>query len=194
MNKFSQPTEHPSQPNRARLDFVSSARFSRMRKPAIPSACSHLVKEAMLNKILQRCGAYYHSADLFYHELWKQRLINIGFRVMLVEKFPYHHVWRIRVCGSLTAQSYLLLIKPVPPKHASADDLLERQLRSEVMAMAKEMGPAIKSDCLHVGRTGKYFLISFIWPVGKPGLLLKKEKKPSAFSFLLMSWLRRNRN
>src|SRR5260370_42662337 len=109
MNKFSPPTEHPSRSNRARLDFLSSARFSRMKKPVIPSAGWKPARDRMLNKILRRCGAYYHSADLFYQELWKQRLINIGFRVMLVEKFPYHHVWEIRVCGSLTAQSYLLL-------------------------------------------------------------------------------------
>lgn len=148
----------------------------------------------MLNKILRRCGAYYHSADLFYQELWKQRLIHIGFRVMLVEKFPYHEVWRIRVCGNLTTQTYLLLVKPVPPKYASAKDLLERQLRSEVQWMAKEMGPAIKSDCLQVIRTGAYLQITFIWPRGKPGMLLKQEKKVHAFCFLIQPWLRRNCN
>ena len=50
-----------------------------------------------LKKVLRRCGAYYHSADLFYQELWKQRLANIGFYVLSVERLPYHPVWAIRL-------------------------------------------------------------------------------------------------
>lgn len=165
-----------------------------MKKHVIPSPCCHPKKDALLMRILRRCGTYYHSADLLYQEFWKQRLVNIGFRVLLVEKTPYHEVWNIRVCGNLTAQSYLLLMKQVPPKHALANDLLERQLRSEVQLMAKEMGPPLKSDCLNVIRTGAYFQITFIWPMGKSGMLLKKEKKVHAFSFLIRPWLKNNRN
>ena len=165
-----------------------------MRKPVTVPVCCQLQKDTLLIRILRRCGAYYHSAELLYQEFWKQRLVNIGLRVLLVEKEPYHEVWRIRACGNLPAQSYLLLRKPMPPKYAWSKDLLERQLRSEVQHMAKEMGPPIKSDCLHVVRTGAYLQITFIWPMGKPGMLLKKEKKVQPFSFLIRPWLKRNRN
>ncbi len=150
--------------------------------------------DKLLKRILQRCGAYYHSADLFYHELWKQRLANIGFRVLSIEKFPYHHVWRIRVCGSLSAQTYLLVSKPVPKKLVWSEDRLTKQLESELQRIANDLGPPIKKDCLGVSRTGQYFRLSFIWPKGKAGCLLKKEKRPEAFSFLIRPWLRRNRN
>ena len=68
------------------------------------------------------------------------------------------------------------------------------KLLTEIQEIASELGPPIKTDCVSVARTGAYFHVSFIWPVGKPGLLLKKEKKPEAFSFLIRPWLRRNRN
>ena len=148
----------------------------------------------MLKKVLRRCGAYYHSADLFYQELWKQRLVNIGMRVLSVERLPYHPVWYLRLCGSLRPQTYLLVSKPVPAKLVWAEDLLSKQLESEIHDMARDMGPPIRRDCLSVLRTGNYFRVSFIWPLGQPGLWLKPEKKPEAFSFLIRPWLRKNRN
>jgi len=165
-----------------------------MKKPVILSACRQPAKDSLLNKILRRCGAYFHSADLFYQELWKQRLVNIGFRVLLVEKLNLHHLWQIRLCGGLVAQTYLLVSKPIPKRYLGTKDILLKQLRSEIQEIASELGPPIKTDCVSVARTGAYFHVSFIWPVGRPGLLLKKEKKPEAFSFLIRPWLRRNRN
>jgi hypothetical protein len=150
--------------------------------------------DTFLKNILHRCGAYYHSADLFYQELWKQRLVGIGFRVLSVEKLPYHHVWDIRACGGLSAQTYLLVSKPVPAKLAWSEDPLPKQLESEIHQIAKDLGLAVRKDCLNVVRTGRYFRASFIWPMGKPGRLLKQEKKTEAFSFLIRPWLRRNRN
>ena len=148
----------------------------------------------MLSKVLRRCGAYHHGPELFYQELWKQRMVQIGFRVLLVEKLDLHHVWQIRLCGGLAAQTYLLVSKPIPKRYLGAKDILLKQLRSEIQEIASELGPPIKTDCVSVARTGAYFHVSFIWPVGKPGLLLKKEKKPEAFSFFIRPWLRRNRN
>jgi hypothetical protein len=147
-----------------------------------------------LDRILRRCGAYYHSADLFYHELWKQQLVSIGLRVLYIEKLPCHHVWDIRVCGSLNAQTYLLVSKPVPKKLAWSRDLLSKQLESELCRIASDLGLTIQRDGIGVVRTGRYFRASFIWPKGKPGRLLKREKKPEAFSFLIRPWLRKNRN
>ncbi len=57
----------------------------RLRGPVIPSNCLKHIKDGLLQKILHRCGAYYHSADLFYQELWKQRLAQIGMWVLSVE-------------------------------------------------------------------------------------------------------------
>jgi hypothetical protein len=151
-------------------------------------------REPLLRNILRRCGAYYHSPALFYQELWKQRMVNIGFRVLLVEKLNLHHVWEIRLCGGLVAQTYLLVSKPIPKRYIATKDILLKQLRSEIQEIASEMGPPIKADCVSVTRTGAYFHASFIWPVGRPGLLLKKEKRLEAFSFLIRPWLSRNRN
>jgi hypothetical protein len=165
-----------------------------MKQPVSPKAYSTTLEDRFLNRILRRCGAYYHSANLFYQELWKQRLVPIGFRILLVEKLPYHHVWHIRLCGSLTAQTYLLVTKPVPKRYLGTTGVLLKQLRSEIREIAKDLGPPIKSDCINVVRNGAYFQASFIWPLGKPGKLLKKEKKVEAFSFLIRPWLKRNRN
>jgi hypothetical protein len=150
--------------------------------------------DRFLSKILRRSGGYFQSENLFFHELWKQRLINIGFRVLYVEKLPYHDVWDIRVCGSLSAQTYLLVSKPVPKKLIGIPDLVPKQLRSEIRQIGQDLGCPIKRDCMTVVRSGAYFRASFIWPLGKPGRLLKQEKKAEAFSFLIQPWLRRNRN
>ena len=174
--------------------LIPSLRFSNMKWPVISTVSLKSVKEIFLQRILRRCGAYYHSGDLFYQELWKQRLHQIGFRVISVERLPYHHVWDIRLYCTLTAQTYLLVSKPVPKQYASAKEVLLKQLQSEIQQIAQDLGPPIKSDCISVARTGAYFRVSFLWPVGRPGRLLKKEKRAEAFSFLIRPWVRRNRN
>jgi hypothetical protein len=73
-----------------------------MQKPLISSLCFQPVRENLLEKILRRCGAYYQSGDLFYQRLWHQHLSRVGFRVISVEKLPYHELWDIRLFGSLT--------------------------------------------------------------------------------------------
>ncbi len=119
----------------------------------------------------------------------------IGFRVLLVQKLSLHEVWEIRLCGGLAAQTYLLVSKPVPKKDVWATDLMRKQLQSEIHQIAKDLGLSIQRDCITVVRTSSaYFKAAFIWPMGKPGMLLKREKKPEAFSFLIRPWLRRNRN
>jgi hypothetical protein len=160
----------------------------------IASAYCRLPKETFLGKILNRCGAYYHRANLFYQELWNQRLCQIGFRVVSVQKLPCHHLWDIRLYGTLTAQSYLLLVKPVAKPHAWAKDLLLKQLQAQIRQMAKDLGAPIRADCIHVGRKGAYFRVTFLWPLGRPGRWVKPEQKAEAFSFIIRPWLRRNRN
>ena len=165
-----------------------------MKKPVVLPACWTPVRDRLLEGILRRCGAYYHSAALFYHELWKQRLLNIGFRVLYIEKLPYHNVWDIRVCSNLTAQTYLLVSTPVPSKLAWAKDPLPKLFEAEIRRIATDLGCSIKRDCISVARTGAYFRAGFIWPPGKPGRLLKQEKKLDPMTFLIRPWLRKIRN
>ncbi len=148
---------------------------------------------SVLDRILRRCGMYYHSGALFYQELWRQRLNNIGFRVTSVKKLPYHHVWDVRLYGNLTVQLYLLSL-PVPVKLGWPGDLLPKLLAREIQRIARDLGPPIKSDCVSVVRTGAYFRVAFIWPLGKPGSWLKQEKPAEAFSLLIRPWVRQCRN
>jgi hypothetical protein len=160
----------------------------------IPPIILQPVNDAFLQKILRRCGAYYHSAAFFYQELWRDHLRQIGFRVLSIEKLPYHEVWDIRVCIKLCSQIYLLVSKLPPKQISKTKEPLVKQFQKEIQAIAGDLGPPIRNDCITVVRTGAYLRASFIWPKGRPGRLLKKEKRPEAFSFLIRPWLRRNRN
>ena len=155
---------------------------------------SQAKQDRQLARILLQCGRYYQPGELFFHRLWREHFRHLGFRVTAIEKLDCHHLWDMRQCGTLTAQSYLLLTKPVPHKLLNAPDLMERQLKAEVQHMAHEWGPSVKRDEITVVRTGAYFRVSFLWPEGEPGLLLRKEKKPHAFPFLIRPWLRSIRN
>jgi hypothetical protein len=166
-----------------------------MQTPVISSALGRTVRDVLLEKILRQCGAYYQSGDLFYQRLWQQRLSHIGFRVISVEKLPYHHeLWFIRCYVTLAAQSYLLLTMPVSKPHFYAKDRVLKQLQAEIRRMAKDLGATIQRDCIHVGRKGAYLRITFIWPLGQPGRWVKEEKRAEPFSFLIRPWVRRNRN
>ena len=147
-----------------------------------------------LQAILRGCGIYHQSADLFYQRLWHERLDQIGFRVTSVTKKPYHHVWIIGMYGTLTAQSYLLMTKPVAEQHLSTNDVLVKQLQIEVQQIAKSLGSRLRRDHIHVDRKGAYFKVIFVWPLGRPGRFYTLPKQADAFSVLIRPWLRRNRN
>ena len=151
-------------------------------------------KRKSLQAILQQCGAYYQSGDLFYQRLWYQRLSQIGFRVISVQKTPHHELWDMRAYGTLTSESYLLLTKPVTKPHLFTKDLLVKQFQSEIQQIAKDLGQPLRRDCIQVDRKGAYFRVFFIWHLGKVGRWVKPEKQAEAFSFLIRPWLRRNRN
>src|SRR3974390_735758 len=160
-----------------------------MKTPVISPSLCRTIRDTLLEKILRRCGAYYQSGDLFYQRLWSQRLSHIGFRVISVEKLPYHELWDIRCYGTLAAQSFLLLTIPVSKPFLCAKDIVLKQIGAEIQRIAKDLGARIRRDCIHVGRKGTYFRITFIWPLGKPGRWVKPEKKAEAFSFLIRPWL-----
>jgi hypothetical protein len=69
-----------------------------------------------------RRGGYYHSAESFDHDLCRDRLREIGFRVIFVERLPHHPVWEICLRGNLTAQTYLLVTKPMSKANACAPE------------------------------------------------------------------------
>src|SRR5262245_14492518 len=102
-------------------------------------------RDKLVEKVMRQAGTYFHPADFFYHELWRDRLREIGFPVISIERLPHHPVWRIRLRGTLAAQTFLLITKPMPKRNAWATDPLLAQLKSEIQRLAKEMGKAIKS-------------------------------------------------
>ncbi len=151
------------------------------------------IPDPLLHRILRQCGRYYHPSALFYQELWRQRLVNIGFRVTSVKKLPYHHVWDVRLYGNLTVQLHLLSL-PGSGKLAWSGELLPKLLAREIQRLAKELGPPIKSDCVSVVGWGACFRVAFMWHLGKPGSFLKQEKPAGAFAFLIRPWVLRCRN
>ena len=120
---------------------------------------------------------------MFYQRLWHQRLSQIGFRVISVTKLPYHELWDIRLYGTLTSESYLLLTKSVPKRYAFSKDLLVKQFESEIQEIAKDLGLAIRRDCIQVDRKGAYFRVIVIWPLGKPGRGSNRRKRLRLFRF-----------
>ena len=145
----------------------------------------------------QRCPPGEDSAprrSVLPKRLWYQRLRQIGLRVISVQKLPYHGLWDIRVYSTLTAQSYLLLSIADPKAFLCVEEVVLKQLCTEIQRIAKDFGAKIQRDCIHVGRKGAYLRITFIWRLGKPGRWVKQEKKAEVFSFLIRPWLHRNRN
>ena len=147
-----------------------------------------------LARILLKCGRYYRSAALFYQELWHERVQQIGFHVISVEKLDAHEMWVIRIRITASAQLHLLAARPPATKLMTAEDPFVHQLTAEVRALAGAMGPPIRADYLTVTRTGAYCALAFIWPRGRPGRLLRKEKITDAFSFFIKAWLKAHRN
>jgi hypothetical protein len=164
------------------------------RKPQAGKVILAIKPVESLRSILHQCGSYYQSADLFHQRLWHERLTQIGFRVISVQKQSYHQLWDLRLYGSLKSELYLLATKPVVKRHLPARDLLLKQFEIEIRQIAQDLGAPIPRDSIQVERKGAYFRAILIWPPGKPGRWVKPEKKTEAFSFLIRPWLRRNRN
>lgn len=165
-----------------------------MKRSKKPSRQAHAPKDKYLDKIMRQAGAYVHSVELFYQELWRDRLAQIGFRVISVERIERHPVWDIHLCGNLTVQAYFLVSKPMPKRNAKAKDPFLAQVKSEVQEIARDLGQPIKSENLAITRNGRYVRVIFLWAMGKPGLLLKRPRRAEAFPFLIKPWLRKNRN
>lgn len=149
---------------------------------------------ATIRQLMLRYGRYSLPGDFFYHRLWHDRLREIGFVVTCLEKLDAHHVWRIRLRGTLKAQAHLLVSQPVGKKALAAENPMVKQLELQIRRIAAELGSPIRQDHLEIEHSGKTFQISFIWPMGNPGRLRRTEKRPDAFCFHVRAWVRRNRN
>jgi len=147
-----------------------------------------------LKQVLLKSGRYYRSAAHFYHVLWREHLRQIGFVVIYVEKLDAHDLWTIRLRITSSAQLHLLLSSKPAGHFKDENDRLVHELRAAIRRLANTMGQPLRHDYLTVERAGAYCTVAFIWRPGKPGRLSRKEKKPSAFSFLIKPWLKRNTN
>src|SRR2546425_5739672 len=136
------------------------------------SAPARFANKMQIKKFLARYGRYRTTGDLFHHRQLGQRLAEIGFRVMTIERLATHPVWQIRLKGNLTAQANLLL------GQASSDRFdpqsrywMERQLKRRIQKILNTLGNPIRSDEIVVVRSGAYFQVAFVWPKGTPGVL-----------------------
>jgi len=161
-----------------------------MKRTLVASACANLRQDKLVKQILLRCGRYYQGGKLFYHRLWKQWLNGLGFRVICVERLDCHDLWDLRL---RLAPSKPAVGRPATTRWVELKDPMEK-LKLQIRQIARELGPPIQADGITVVRSGAYYRAIFIWPAGEPGLLLRTEKKPEAFSFLIRRCLRRNRN
>ena len=153
--------------------------------------------DASIRKFFARYGRYRAPAGTFYHrQLW-DRLTEIGFKVLSVERVDSHPLWRIRLKGSLKVQAHLLISQPAGLFDLSkSHGLLERQLPKCLQRILKQLGQAIRKDEIVVVRSGAYVHVAFVWPLGTPGVVGRapKEHHPFQVSLVLRRWLREQRN
>ncbi|MHB8519954.1 MAG: hypothetical protein ACYDH9_04275 [Limisphaerales bacterium] len=150
-----------------------------------------------MRKFLARFGVYRVPRGLFYHRQMWQRLTVIGFRVLSIERLATHPVWRIRLKGTLAAQADLLLSQPPSIRVcARSQHWLEQQLKEWMQKILKHLGQAVPSGEIVVVRSGTYIQVTFVWPMGGPGVLAASPKHghPLQVSLVVRRWLRWQRN
>ena len=178
---------------RSSFSLVACGNSARMKKPVVSPACCVLATDAFLADQLERCGAYFLSTELFYQELWMQRLCHLGFRVLSVRKEPHHHLWDIRLRAGPMEQ-HNLTSQVVSQGPARPGGSMSRALERDIDRMAREMGLPIERNCLRAFRRGSYIQVVFLWPRGTPGSLHSPRRSVSKFAALIKPWLRLVRN
>jgi hypothetical protein len=152
---------------------------------------------ASIRKFFASHGRYRAPTGTFYHRQLRDRLTEIGFKVLSVERVDSHPLWRIRLKGSLKVQAHLLISQPAGLFDLSkTDGLLERQLTKYIQRILKQLGQPARRDEIVVVRSGTYVNVAFVWPLGTPGIVGRSPKEIHAFqvSLILRRWLRRQRN
>jgi hypothetical protein len=166
-------------------------------EPDGPDVLPGVANMMQIKKFLARYGRYRTTADLFYHRQLRQRLAEIGFRVITIERLATHPVWEVRLKGNLDVQANLLLGQPLSERFGSPSRYwLEQQLKRRIQGILNTLGDPVRSDEITVARTGTYFQAAFVWPKGTPGVLGRSAKKvhPYQVAVELRRWLRRQRN
>src|SRR5436190_1917567 len=158
----------------------------------------NIVQKASIKKFFARYGYYRAHGGTFFHRQLRQRLIDIGFKVLSVERLETHPVWKIRLKGNLGAQANLLMSQPAGHSYlANPSHLLERQLAARIQRILKLLGKSVRCDEIVVVRSGTYFQVAFVWPMGRPGVLgrsVGQGTHPYQVSMVLRRWLRHQRN
>ena len=141
--------------------------------------------EGALAKFLASHGQYYLAGRFFYHRQLALRLREIGFKVLSIEKLSTHPVWRIRLKQVHCRYTFLWVYR-----------LLEPKLKAEIRRILKELRRGVKAQEIAIVNNGIYFVIAFVWPVGRSGFW-QPESIPStlfADSLELRCWLKQQRN
>jgi len=84
--------------------------------------------DASIRKFFAHYGRYRAPTGTFYHRQLRDRLAEIGFKVLSVERVDSHPLWRIRLKGSLKVQAGWLKIKPATTQGSDGRDDKMRML------------------------------------------------------------------
>jgi hypothetical protein len=155
------------------------------------------MEDASIRKFFARHGRYRAPTGTFYHRQLRERLTEIGFKVLSIERLDSHPLWRIRLKGSLGVQAHLLISQPAGLFDLSkSHGLLERQLTKYIQRILKQLGQPVRKDEVVVVRSGVYVHVAFVWPLGTPGVVARSRKEihPFQVSLILRRWLREKRN
>ena len=134
------------------------------------------------------------ATGTFYHRQLRERLSEIGFKVLSIERLDSHPLRRIRLKGTLKVQAHLLISQPAELFDLSkSHGLLERQLTKHLQRILRQLGKPVRRDEIVVVRSGAYLKVAFVWPLGTPGILRGsvKEVNPFQGSPVVRRWLRR---
>jgi hypothetical protein len=155
------------------------------------------MEDVSIRKFFARFGRFRAPSGTFYHRQLRDRLTEIGFQVLSVERVDSHPLWRIRLKASLKVQAHLLISQPAGLFDLSkSHGLLERQLTKYIHRILNQLGQPVRKDEIVVVRSGAYVHVAFVWPLGTPGVVGRapKEHHPFQVSLVLRRWLREQRN
>ena len=147
--------------------------------------------DSLLRKLLPTHGRYFVPANWFYHLWLVQRFTELGFLVTSVEKHSAHHLWEIRMRGSLTAQAGLLMGAQLNIWKPPDLEILVAKRTREILG---DMGHPVPRDYVTVVRNGPYFIVALICQMGRAGRWARTARCPEPFSMVIRPWLRTQKN
>jgi len=138
---------------------------------------------------LQRHGRYYLPKREYCHHLLVDFFVAMGFRVLSVERFDWHPIWRVR--AKLTDEAQMFLLLNVPDSHPLAPHLLNRHLRVAIGRFLRKQGERVLAKDVVVVRAGVRVQAAFEWRRGYPGIWKPRvgSVDPWRVSLVLRRWL-----